>query len=303
MKTLLQLAIAILALAASLSAHATLNIFACEPEWAALSKELGADKVSVYQATTALQDPHRIEARPSLIARMRSADLLVCAGADLEVGWLPVLLQTSGNGKVQLGQPGYFMAADFVNKLEVPTVVDRAQGDVHPYGNPHTHLDPRNIGRVAQALIERLGKVDAANAAFYQARGKDFLARWEKAIAEWQVRAAPLKGMKMVAYHKDEVYLMNWLGMVAMMNIEPKPGIPPSAGHLADLLAKLQAQPADVITRGAYQDPKAAEWLSERTKIPAVTLPYTVGGTPEAKDLFSFFDDTINRLLKAKKPV
>lgn len=303
MKTLSLLAIALLALAGSVSVHAAINIFACEPEWAALSKELGGDKVSVYQATTALQDPHRIEARPSLIARMRSADLVVCAGADLEVGWLPVLLQTSGNNKVQLGQPGYFMAADFVNKLEVPTVVDRSQGDVHPYGNPHTHLDPRNIARVAPALIERLGKVDASNAAFYQAKGKDFLARWDKAIAEWQARAAPLKGMKMVAYHKDEVYLMNWLGMVEMMNIEPKPGIPPSAGHLADLLAKLQAQPADVITRGAYQDPKAAEWLSERTKIPAVTLPYTVGGTPEAKDLFSFFDDTINRLLKAKKSV
>jgi zinc/manganese transport system substrate-binding protein len=295
-------AIALAALAGSIPAQATVSILACEPEWAALSKEIGGDKVSVYQATTALQDPHRIEARPSLIAHTRSADLLVCAGADLEVGWLPVLLQTSGNSKVQLGQPGYFMAADFVNKLEVPTAVDRAQGDVHPYGNPHMHLDPRNISRVATALVERLGKIDAKNAAYYQARYKDFDERWTKAIAQWQARAAPLKGMKLVPYHKDEVYLINWLGMVEMMNIEPKPGIPPSAGHLSEMLAKLQAQPADVITRGAYQDPKAAEWLSEHTKIPAVMLPYTVGGTPEAKDLFSLFDDTINRLLKVRKP-
>src|SRR6185437_8420524 len=160
-------AIALAALAGSIPAQATVSILACEPEWAALSKEVGGDKVSVYQATTALQDPHRIEARPSLIAHTRSADLLVCAGADLEVGWLPVLLQTSGNSKVQLGQPGYFMAADFVNKLEVPTAVDRAQGDVHPYGNPHVHLDPRNISRVAAALVERLGKIDAKNAAYY----------------------------------------------------------------------------------------------------------------------------------------
>jgi zinc/manganese transport system substrate-binding protein len=302
MRSLSKFVLALAAIMASLPAHAALSIFACEPEWAALSRELGGDKVSVYQATTALQDPHRIEARPSLIAHMRSADLLVCTGADLEVGWLPVLLQTSGNNKVQLGQPGYFMAADFVNKLEVPTVLDRAQGDVHPYGNPHIHLDPRNIARVAQALSERLAKTDTANAAYYQTRYKDFDERWKKAIVDWQARAAPLKGMKMVAYHKDEVYLINWLGMEEMMNIEPKPGIPPSAGHLTELLAKLQAQPADVITRGAYQDPKAAEWLSERTKIPVVMLPYTVGGTPEAKDLFSFFDDTLNRLLKVRKP-
>jgi len=302
MRSLSKLVLALAAIMGGLPAHAALNIFACEPEWAALSRELGGDKVSVYQATTALQDPHRVEARPSLIAHMRSADLLVCTGADLEVGWLPVLLQTSGNNKVPVGQPGYFMAADFVNKLEVPTVLDRAQGDVHPYGNPHVHLDPRNIARVAQALSERLAKIDAANAAYYQARYKDFDERWKKAIVDWQARAVPLKGMKMVAYHKDEVYLINWLGMVEMMNIEPKPGIPPSAGHLTELLAKLQEQPADVITRGAYQDPKAAEWLSERTKIPVVMLPYTVGGTPEAKDLFSFYDDTINRLLKARKP-
>ena len=283
-------------------AQAALNVFACEPEWAALAHEIGGDKVSVYQATTGLQDPHRIEARPSLIARMRSADLLICSGADLEVGWLPLLLQTSGNAKLQAGQPGNFMASDFVARLEVPTAVDRAQGDIHPYGNPHIHLDPRNVQRVAQALGERLAKVDGASAAYYQSRAKEFDARWRKAIADWETRAAPLKGMKLVPYHKDQAYLIHWLGLVEEMNIEPKPGIPPSAGHLTDLLVKLKEQPADAITRNAYQDPKAVEWLSERTKIPGVTLPYTVGGTPEAKDLFSLFDETIARLLKAKKP-
>jgi zinc/manganese transport system substrate-binding protein len=296
------LAAAGLALALSHAAHAALDVFACEPEWAALSKEVGGDKVSVYQATTALQDPHRIEARPSLIAHTRAADLLVCTGADLEVGWLPVLLQTSGNSKLQIGHPGYFMASDFVTKLEVPTLVDRSQGDVHPYGNPHIQLDPRNIVLVARALSERLAQIDRGNAAYYQARLKDFEGRWQKALAEWETRAAPLKGMRLVPYHKDNAYLIHWLGMEEVIDVEPKPGIPPSAGYLSELLAKLQEQPADAITRSAYQDPKAVEWLSERTKIPAVTLPYTVGGTPQAKDLFSLFDDTINRLLKARKP-
>jgi zinc/manganese transport system substrate-binding protein len=292
-----------LAVAWCAHAQAAISIFACEPEWGALAREIGADKVSVYQATTALQDPHRIEARPSLIARMRSADLLICSGADLEVGWLPVLLQTSGNQKVQAGQPGNFMASDYVTRLEVPSAVDRAQGDIHPYGNPHIHLDPHNVLRVSQALGERLAKVDGGNAAFYQGRAKEFDGRWRKAIAEWEARAAPLKGMKLVPYHKDQAYLIHWLGLIEEMNIEPKPGVPPSAGHLTDMLVKLKEQPADAITRNAYQDPKAVEWLSERTKIPGVTLPYTVGGTPEAKDLFSLFDDTIARLLKAKKPV
>ncbi|PWT71370.1 MAG: zinc ABC transporter substrate-binding protein [Proteobacteria bacterium] len=286
----------------SIGAEAKVDIFACEPEWAALSQELGGDKVSIYQATTALQDVHHIQARPSLLARVRSADLLVCSGADLEVGWLPVLMQSGGNPKIRIGQPGYFMASDFVQKLEVPSSVDRSMGDIHPYGNPHVHSDPRNIVLVAKALSERLAQIDGADAAYFQARTRDFLERWDKAMARWQSAAAPLKGMKLVAHHKDEEYLIHWLGLDEVGNLEPKPGVPPTAAHLADLLAQMKSAPADVITRSAYNDPKAAEWLGEHTKIPVVTLPYTVGGTPEAKDLFSFFDDTINRLLKVRKP-
>jgi zinc/manganese transport system substrate-binding protein len=300
MKTLIGCFLALCAMLAPALAHGALNVLACEPEWGALARELGGDKVSVYQATTGLQDPHRIEARPSLIARMRSADLAVCTGADLEGGWLPLLLRSSGNSKVQSGQPGYFMAADFVAKLEIPTSVDRAHGDVHPFGNPHIHLDPRNIAVVAKALAERLSKLDSRNAAHYQSRLQAFLSRWEQAIAEWQVRAAPLKGMRVVPYHRDQVYLIEWLGLVQETTIEPKPGVPPSAGQMAELLTRFKARPADAVTRNAYQDPKPVEWLSERTGVPAVVLPYTVGGTPEAKDLFSLFDDTIARLLKAK---
>lgn len=282
-------------------AFATVNIFACLPEWAALATELGGNKVSVYQASNALQDPHRIEARPSLVARMRSADLAICTGAELEIGWLPVLLQTAGNQKVQPGQPGFIAAAEFVDRLEVPTRLDRAEGDVHPAGNPHIHLDPHNIAKVGLVLTQRLEQIDAGNAAYYESRSEDFQSRWGHAISRWEKDAAPLKGLRIVPYHKDSVYLIKWLGLVEVMNVEPKPGIPPSAGHLSDLVGRLKSGAADVITRSAYQDPKAATSLAVKTNIPAVELPYTVGGTPGAKDLFGLFDDSIARLKAVKK--
>jgi zinc/manganese transport system substrate-binding protein len=296
-----KLILALLACLAGGVAHAAANVFACEPEWGSLATEIGGDKVSVFSATTGMQDPHRIEARPSLIARMRTANLLICSGADLEVGWLPVLLQSAGNNKIQPGQAGYLLAAEFVPRLDVPTRVDRSMGDIHSAGNPHIHLDPRNIARVAPVLAQRLAAVDPANSAYYDGRLRDFEARWQKAIAEWEKRGAPLKGMKVVPYHKDSTYLISWLGMVEVTTIEPKPGVPPSAGALSELLAKLKAEPANAIMRASHNDPKAPEWLAERTGIPVVVIPYTVGGTPQAKDLFSLFDDTLERLLKAKK--
>jgi len=282
-------------------ANAKLRVFACEPEWAALASELGRDAVDVYQASTALQDPHRIEARPSLVARMRSADLVVCNGAELEVGWLPVLMQTAGNKRVQPGTPGYLAAADYAEKLEVPTQLDRAAGDIHPSGNPHVHLDPRNVARVAVALSERLGQLDPARAADFRGWGDDFQQRWQAAIVRWETAAAGLRGVKYVSYHKDLVYLAHWLGLVELMNIEPKPGIPPTTQHLAELVGQLQQQPADFITRLGFQDPKPAEWLASRTGLPLLTLPYTVGGTPAAIDLFSLFDTTIAALQSARR--
>jgi len=287
--------------AACMPAFAKVNVFACLPEWAALASELGGNKVSVYQASNALQDPHRIEARPSLVAHMRSADLAICTGAELEIGWLPVLLQTAGNQKVQPGQPGFIAAAEFVDRLEVPTRLDRAEGDIHPAGNPHIQLDPHNIARVGLVLTQRLSRIDASNAPYYEARSRDFQSRWAEAIARWEKQAAPLKGLRVVPYHKDMVYLIKWLGLIEVMDVEPKPGIPPSAGHLSELVGRLKQGTADVILRSAYQDPKAAAWLAEHTHLPVVELPYTVGGTPGAKDLFGLFDDTIARLLAARK--
>lgn len=282
-------------------AAANLNIFACEPEWGALAKELAGDKASIYVASTALQDPHRIEARPSLLARARSADLVICSGAELEAGWLPLVQSQSGNPNIQPGQPGYFEAARQLTLLEVPQRLDRSLGDIHAAGNPHVHLDPRNIARLAAALAERMAALDRGEAAHYRARAKDFLDRWQQATVRWEKQGAALKGMPLVVHHKNLTYLIHWLGMREVAALEPKPGLPPTTGHLTELLGKLAGDPAKAVLRAAYNDPRPGEWLAERAKIPLVTLPYTVGGSEKAKDLFGLFDDTLARLLAAAK--
>jgi zinc/manganese transport system substrate-binding protein len=282
-------------------ALAALNILACEPEWAALAKELGGDRVSVSAATTALQDPHRVEARPSLIARARSADLMVCTGAELEVGWVPLLQSQAGNPKIQPNQKGYFEAAMSVALIDVPTRVDRSLGDVHPAGNPHLHLNPANIAKVASALTERMAQLDAPEAPYYRDRAKSFLERWQTATVRWEQEGAALKGLPLVVYHKDLSYLVRWLGMREVGALEPKPGLPPTTAHLSELLSQLAKDPAKVVVRSAYNDPRPAAFIAERARIPAVMLPYTVGGSERAKDLFGLYDDTLSRLLAVTK--
>ena len=282
-------------------AYAGLNILTCEPEWRSLAAEIGGNKVKASSATTAFQDPHRIEARPSLIARARNADLLICTGLELEAGWLPVLIQQSGNQKISAGQPGNFEAGQYVNKLDVPISVDRSQGDVHAAGNPHIQLNPYNIGHIAKALVERMSELDPANAAYYRSRHKDFAARWQAAISKWEQQAAPLKGVAIVEHHKNMEYLLHWLGMVEVGTLEPKPGVEPSAAHLSKLLKQLQQRPAKMVLRSAYQDARASNWLSEKAKIPAVVLPFTVGGNDRAGDLFGLFDSTVQLLLEANR--
>lgn len=284
-----------------LQAHAALNIFACEPEWAALARELGGSDVKVYAATTALQDPHRIEARPSLIAQMRRADLVVCSGAELEAGWLPLLLRDSGNAGVQPGRPGHFEATQFVPLIDKPVRVDRAGGDVHAAGNPHIHTDPRNIARVAEALGARLAGIDPARAPAYRSRSADFAARWQAAIDGWQARAAPLRNVPVAVQHKSFSYLLAWLQMREVATLEPKPGVEPSVSHLARVVSQLQADPAQMVLRAIYHSPRPADWLAQRAGIPVAVLPYTVGGSERAGDLFGLFDDTLDRLLGAAR--
>src|SRR5512139_1755203 len=282
------------ALLLTLPAQAAIKVLATTADWSALTTELGGDKVNVYTATSPLQDVHQVDAKPSLVARARSADLVVANGAELEIGWLPVLLQESGNARIQPGAPGYFEATSALRLVDIPTSVDRSMGDIHALGNPHIQLDPRNIAAVAKALTARLAAIDAANAQYYQSRGQQALARWDES-------AAPLKGVPVVVIHTDQAYLCRWLGLKQLAAIEPKPGVPPSAGYLAQLVGKLSSAPPRMILRNAYNDPKAAEWLSDKVKAPVVMLPFSVGGTPGAKDLFGLFDDTLSRLQAASK--
>lgn len=266
-----------------------LDVFACEPEWGALVRELAEEDVAVTVATTAFQDPHRLQAKPSLIAAVRNADLIVCSGADLEIGWLPLLLRRGGNADV-------FMAADYVRKLEVPVVVDRTQGDIHPQGNPHVHLDPRNIRRVADALAEKLAQVDAGNAEAYSRRLEDFQQRWASALAGWEERRLDLAGLRFASHHRSFSYLANWLDLDIVATLESKPGIPPSGAQLASLLEQMSANPPLGVVRTPYENEKPSLWLSDRLSIPAIKLPYTVGGNAAVIDLFTLFDDTLKML-------
>jgi len=279
----------LLTMGAVAPAHANLNVFACEPEWAALATEIGGDKVSVYSATTGGQDPHQVQARPSLIARGRNADIAVCTGAELEIGWLPQILTQTSNQKIRPGAPGAFDAASFVTLVDIPTRLDRAEGDIHGQGNPHIQTSPANILGVAKPMADRFAQLDPANAATYAARLADFTMRWQAAMAKWQVQAAPLKGVPIAVEHLSWTYL------------EPKPGVPPSAGYLAQVVDTLQKNPVKMVIRAAYEDDRPSKFIADKVHIPAVLLPFTVGGTDEAKNLFSLYDDTISRLLAAAK--
>lgn len=290
---------AALILLSPLSVSADLDVFACEPEWAALATEIGQTHVRTFSATTALQDPHYIQARPSLIAKVRQADLVICSGAELEIGWLPALLQKANNRKVAPGRPGYLEASDFVLRLDATGSVDRAEGDIHPLGNPHIQTNPHNITAVAMVLAKRMAALDIERAALYEAGLTDFLNRWEEGIQRWEGRARPLRGARAITHHNSWVYLERWLGIEAVANLEAIPGLPPTATHLSRLTSRFSEGGADFIIRSPYQDARPSEWLSKRIGVEAIVLPLTVGGTEEARDLFALYDDIIDRLLDA----
>lgn len=282
----------------ALPVQAALNVFSTVPEWAALAQEIGGDKIKAIAATTALQDPHHVDARPSLIARARNADLLLATGAELEVGWLPVVLRESGNARIQAGQPGYFEAAAFVRMLEVPGKLDRADGDVHADGNPHIQTDPRHFLVVGEALAAQLALVDPVNAAAYRAGYTAFAERWRARIRQWEMQAAPLKGVAVVSQHKAWAYLYDWLGLREVATLEPKPGVEPSVAHLARVREQTATSKPRMVIRAAYNSARPAEWFAQATQVPVVVLPFTVGAL-EAGDLTALFETTVQRLLKA----
>ena len=279
------------------TAYAKLNIFACEPEWAALTQILAGDTAKVYSATTAQQDPHHIQARPSLIAKVRRADLLVCTGAELEVGWLPLLLRKSSNNKIQPNQPGYFMAADQVALLEKPAVLDRSLGDIHASGNPHIHLDPNRIQQIAKALTARLIAIDPSNNLHYQENLQNFTREWQHAISRWEKHTQPLRDTPIVVSHNSWVYLEQWLGLNRVATLEPKPGIPPSSKHLSKTLAQLKQNPANMILYADYQNDKSARWLSQKTGLPVIGLPFSPAAN---ENLIQWFDRLLDQLMGAE---
>lgn len=287
----------LLAALCSNTVNAQINVFACEPEWAALTRSLGGEMVKVYSATTSQQDPHHIQARPSLIAKVRRAELLVCTGAELEIGWLPLLLRKSGNANIQPGQAGHFMAADQISLLEKPTVLDRSLGDIHAAGNPHFHLDPYRILKIAEELAVTLATVDPANSALYQKNWLNFTREWNQAISQWEQRAQPLRGKRVVVSHNSWVYLEQWLGLKKVATLESKPGIPPSSSHLSKVLTKLKHNPADMILYADYQNDKSARWLSQKSGLPTVGLPFSVTAK---EDLSQWFDRLLELLLSIK---
>ena len=297
MKRLLLVLLAI----AAMPAAAALKVFATVPEWGALAREIGGDQVQVFTATTAMQDPHHVDARPSLIARARSADLLIATGAELEIGWLPVVQRESGNSRIQSGQAGYFEAARHVTMLEIPARLDRADGDVHAGGNPHIQTDPRNFLKVGEALALRMKELDPANAAGYDSRWRAFSDRWRTSLARWEKAAAPLKGVAVITQHKSWTYLFDWLGMREVATLEPRPGVEPTVAHLAQVRQQAASSRPRMVIRAAYNSARPAEWMSVEAKLPIVVLPFTIGGTPEAKDLTALFDDTVARLLASLK--
>jgi zinc/manganese transport system substrate-binding protein len=278
------------------------TVFACEPEWAALTRVL-LPSSRVHVATHAGQDPHHIEARPALIAQLRSADLVVCTGASLESGWLPTLQERSGNPRAR----DVFFAADHVELIDPqPGAIGTPwAGDVHAEGNPHLHLDPRRLLQVSRALGHRLIKELPAERAAIELRGRAFEAAWRQHLADWERRAAPLRGRRIAAQHTTFGYLWHWLGLQQVADLEPRPGMSPTPGHLQRLLEGLRASPPVAVVVAPYQDPRPGRWLTGQlsssaggARVPLLALPATVSESAADKELVQWMDGLVRELLQ-----
>ncbi|WP_426731697.1 metal ABC transporter substrate-binding protein [Myxococcus faecalis] len=268
---------AALCVLAAAPAPAAVNVVTTLPDLAALTKAVGGDLVKVQSMALGTQDPHRVDAKPSLALALRNADLLVCVGLDLEVGWLPNLQTGSRNPRIQQGSPGFLNASQFVRLLEVPpTKVDRSEGDVHPGGNPHYLYDPRQGAAVARGIAERLAQLDAKNAATYRANAAKLTADLDAARVEWEKRLAGLKGAPVVAFHRTTAYLADWLGFEAIAFLEPKPGIPPNPSHVAGVLVLARQRKARMVLIESYYNDREAKMLAGMIPAPLVILH---GGT------------------------
>jgi zinc/manganese transport system substrate-binding protein len=273
---------------------AQLKVVATYPWIGKLVKEVGRDRVSLYVIAKGTEDPHFVVPKPSHIAKMRDADLLIVQGASLEVGFLPPLLQQSNNPKIQPGRQGYLDLSQFVELIEKPVNISRAMGDVHPEGNPHYQLDPHNIPPIGKGNNGKALPVGQPNCAHYRGNLEDFLRRWNARLTEWDREFAKLKGIKVIQYHKLYDYLLQRYGIVLVGTLEPLPGIPPTGKHIEGLIS--QAQGVKFILQDVYHEKRTAQFVAQRLNAKVVILPHDVGAVPEAKDLFSLFDEILRRL-------
>jgi zinc/manganese transport system substrate-binding protein len=291
-----------LSLATTVSAGAQTKVVTTTEDLASLVREIGGEKVSVESLARGYQDPHFVEAKPSFVIKLHSADLLVVVGRELEVAWLPPLITQSRNSKVAPGGPGYLDASETVKILDIPTgQITRAMGDVHPQGNPHYWLDPGNGRRIAKAIEGKLGQLSAKDAAFFAQRYADFDRRLTEAEGRWKAALAPYKGAKIVTYHRSWPNFADAFGLDVVGYVEPKPGIPPSPAHTLTLMEAMKRQGIKLILVEPYFDMKTPNAIGRDTGAKVLTMPPSVGGVKEASDYIKLFDYDVNLLVSTLK--
>jgi zinc/manganese transport system substrate-binding protein len=289
-------------LASAPEAHAAINVIAATEDLADLTRQVGGEKGKVDSIAKGYQDPHFVEAKPSFILKLAKADLLVVIGRELEIGWLPPLVDQSRNARIRPGADGYLDASLSARILDIPTgPVSRAMGDVHPFGNPHYWLDPDNGRRIAKAIADKLAQLVPGDASVFAAGYAEFDKRLAQAEKRWDAMLAPYKGTKIVTYHKSWPNFAERFGLQVIGYVEPRPGIPPSPGHTLELMAEMRRQNVKILLVEPYFDSKTPNSIGRETGAEVLVMPPSVGGTQEITDYFKLFDYDIDLLLKAVK--
>ncbi len=298
--TAVALALSVVAAALPARAAAAFRIVTTTPGLAALARGVGGDRVQVESLSRGVQDPHFVDANPMLAVKLRSADLLIDVGLDLEIGWLPPLVNQSRNADIQPGRSRRLTAASAVTVLDLPSgPVSRAQGDLHPGGNPHFLTDPRRAAKVAQAIAARLAQLDPRNAAYYGQHAQEFLTRLAAAQARWEAQLAPARGKKIFTKHRTMTYFLDWSGIVEDGEVEPRPGVPPPPSHLADLVAIAKRDGVKAITVEDYYDPQACQVVARHSAAAVVMIPGDVGGEPGLDTYEQYLDAVVGRIAGA----
>ena len=278
------------------SALAQIRVVATTPDLASVAREIGGDKVSVVALAKPTEDPHYVDAKPSHIVTLNRADALIEGGAELELGWLPPLLENSRNSKISAGAPGRIVASDGVKMLEIPTSFDRSKGDVHSLGNPHFMIDPVTVRIIARNIADHLTQIDPKNAATYNGNLTRFNTKLDAKYAGWQKQLAPYRGARIVTYHKDFVYFAERFGLIIVDELEPKPGIAPSPAHLAQVIGKMKATNAKVILVQPFQNRKTAETVARQTGAVVLDVPQQPGAAPNTTTYFDMMDNLVHTL-------